>query len=324
MLFENLPLFEAFTCLLFSLGGAGDNTAVKLIRCKDKERQALLDLKKEFMDNGGFHLSSLGSQEEDRCKWRGIHCNNSTGHVILLDLRGWYDYGTDNLVCLSGKLGNLPNLRSLHLGVNYNLTIENLEWLSDLHLLRHLDLRCSIPDVFGNMMSLESLSLSNCAFESEIPKSFKNLSPSNKSLDILDLSENKFSGSLSDFTSFSSLRQLLVSSNKLNGSFPKHFGQSSPLEYLDLSKNEFNGSLHDLTSFPLLRDLYLTNNKIQGRLPESIGELSKLKELCLSFNLLTLEFSSDWTPRFQLDFIAISIFKLHVGTSFPIIASISK
>ncbi|KAM7489867.1 hypothetical protein LguiB_027351 [Lonicera macranthoides] len=143
----------------------------------------------------------------------------------------------------------------------------------------------------------------------------KLLFASKNSLEILKLSRNKFSGSLPDFTSFSSLRQLLVDSNKLNGSFPKHFGQSCPLEYLDVSENELNGSLPELTSFPLLRHLYLTNNKIQGRLPESIGELSNLKGLDLSSNLLTFEFSSDCTPRFQLDFIVLVNCKL--GPRFP-------
>ncbi|KAM7489929.1 hypothetical protein LguiB_027413 [Lonicera macranthoides] len=566
-------LFVAFTCLLFSSssGGAG---AVKLIRCRENERQALLNFKKEIVDNDGLLLSSWGSQEEDCCKWRGIRCSNTTDHVILLDVHGWYDSATGDDIYLSGKvspsllelnhlkyldvsgidfqwspipefigslsklqhlslsysffsgrvphqlgnltnlkyldlsgnifysspipefigslsklqhlnlsdnffvgrvphqlgnltnlkyldlsgnnfqsipipefigslsklqhlylsqsnfvgrvphqLGNLTNLRSLDLGLNSNLTVKNLEWLFDLRLLRHLDLSSidlqkvdllqsidrlsflsslhlsycnlpgiispslhltnfssiplsiihlssnsftnssiynwlfnfssslvdvrmsynplggSIPDAFGNMMSLETLSLSYCALEGEIPKSFMNLSrirsldlsynnltgqlpelfqrlfASKNSLESLELSWNKFSGSLPDFTSFSSLRQLLVGNNKLNGSFPNRFGQSSTLVYLDLSENELNGSLPDLTSFPLLRDLYLANNKIQGRLPESIGGLSNLEMLDLSFNLLTLEFSSDWTPRFQLDIIDLS--NCTLGPHFP-------
>ncbi|KAM7489857.1 hypothetical protein LguiB_027341 [Lonicera macranthoides] len=486
MLFENLPLFIAFNFLLFSLGGGAGDDIVKLMRCKDNEREALLNFKKEIVEDKIGILSSWGSQGEECCKWRGIRCSNRTGHVIVLDLPAHYQvivfdrqgtsYSTGKWFGLSGKvspsllelnhlkyldlsgnnsqsipipefigslsklqhlnlssagfndrvphqIGNLTNLRSLDLGFNSGLTVENLEWLSDLCLLRHLDLSfvdlqkvdllqsidrlsflsslhlryCNlpgiispslhltnfssirlsiidlsdnrftnsssynwlfnfssslvdvdmssnplggtIPNAFGNMTSLESLSLIQCALEGEIPKSFMNLShlrslvlssnnltgqlpelfliffASKNSLEILELSGNKFSGSLPDFTSFSSLRQLLVYSNKLNGSFPKRFGQSSPLEYLDLSDNELNGSLPDLTSFPLLRYLDLTNNKIQGRVPKSIGALSNLKTLDLSFNLLTLEFSSDWTPRFQLDFIKLS--NCTLGPHFP-------
>ncbi|KAM7489870.1 hypothetical protein LguiB_027354 [Lonicera macranthoides] len=503
-------------------GGAG---AVKLIRCKDNERQALLNFKKGIVEDKIGLLSSWGSQEEDCCKWRGIRCSNTTGHVILLDLHGWYDDATDNSFYLSGKvspsllelnhlkyldlsynsfypspipefigslsklqhlnlsfcdftgrlphqfrnltnlkyldlsfnyfkpmpipefigslnklqhldlsqgaflgrvphkLGNLTNLRSIDLGFNYGLIVENLEWLFDLRLLRHLDLSSidlekvdllqsidrlsflsslhlrycnlpgiispslhltnfssiplsiidlsynsftnsssynwlfnfsssvvdvhmshnplggSIPDAFGNMISLESLSFFDCALNGEVPKSFMNLShlrslelssnnltgqlpklfqtlfASKNSLESLVLNGNKVRGSLPDFTRFSSLRDLQLGDNKLNGPFPKFFGQSSPLEYLDLSDNELNGSFPELTSFPLLRYLYLTNNKLQGRLPESIGELSNLNALDLSFNLLTLEFSSDWTPHFQLDVIALS--NCMLGPRFP-------
>ncbi|KAM7473372.1 hypothetical protein LguiB_020615 [Lonicera macranthoides] len=478
MFCENLPLFVAVIFLLVISRGAGGDI-MKQIRCRDNERQALLDFKKEIAEDYGSILSSWRSQEEECCKWSGIRCSNRTGHVISLDLQGLYDGATDSWAYVIGKvspslrelnhlkyldlsrndfqsspipnfigslsklqhlnlswssfagrvppqLGNLTNLRSLGLGLNYGyLTVENLEWLSDLRLLRHLDLgeidlqkvdwlqsidrlsflselhlsECNlpgiispslhltnfsniplsmidltsnsftnslsynwlfnfssslveidmsfnplggfIPDAFGNMMSLQSLSLLGCALQGEIPKSFMNLShlksldlsknnltgqlpnlfqklfASKNSLEILGLYENKVSGSLLDFdfTRFSSLRQLRLGRNKLNGSFPKRFSQSSPLEYLDLSENELNGSFPDLTSFPLLRNLYLNNNNLKGRLPKSIGKLSNLKELDLSFNLLTLEFSFDWTPRFQLDVIKLSNCKL--GPHFP-------
>lgn len=135
----------------------------------------------------------------------------------------------------------------------------------------------SIPNAFGNMMSLESLDLAFGSLEGEIPKSFRNLSclqslvllennltgqlpdlfqtliASKNSLEILDLRSNKFHGSLPDFTIFSSLRELMLGYNKLQGSFPKSFGQISLLCTLELSENELNGSFPHLTSFPLLR-----------------------------------------------------------------------
>ncbi|KAM7489917.1 hypothetical protein LguiB_027401 [Lonicera macranthoides] len=336
MLFENLPLFEAFTCLLFSLGGAGDNTAMKLIRCKDNERQALLDLKKEFMDNGGFHLSSWGSQEEDRCKWRGIRCSNNTGHVILLDLRGWYDYGIDNLVCLSGKvrpsllelnqlkyldlsdnsfysspipkfispisklqhlnlssagfagrvlhqLGNLPNLRSLHLGVNYNLTIENLEWLSDLHLLRHLDLSLIDLEKLRSQSNLIFLHMSNVGIFDTVPHWFRDLLPRLKYLNILD---NHIHGMLPDlFLEFVKLDQIDLSSNRFEGpipSFPRN------LSLLNLFKNMFSGSIILVCTIvtEFLSFLDLSDNLLSGEVPYCWINANNLQILDLSNNNL--------------------------------------
>ncbi|KAM7481651.1 hypothetical protein LguiB_006234 [Lonicera macranthoides] len=323
------------------------------------------------------------------------------------------------------QIGNLTKLRSLRLGHSYPsvLSVENLEWLSDLRLLRQFDISyvdlgkidwlqpinklsfltelgltyCglpginpssllltnlssiplaavdlsgnsftssstynwlfnfsstlvviymyrnplggSIPDAFGNMISLEILDLSFASLECEIPKSFKNLSclrslslfennlvgqlpdlfqtliASKNSLETLDLRLNEFRGSLPDFTRFSSLKELWLSSNKLQGSFPKSFSQTSPLSVLDLFDNELNGPFPHLTSFPLLTYLSLGHNKLKGKLPESIGQLSNLTFLDLSSNLLTLEFSSNWAPLFQLDFVNLCNCKL--GPHFP-------
>ncbi|KAM7478320.1 hypothetical protein LguiA_026533 [Lonicera macranthoides] len=205
--------------------------------------------------------------------------------------------------------------------------------------MRHNPLGGPIPDVFGNMISLETLDLSFSSLEGEIPKSFKNLSclrslslfennlvgqlpdlfqtliASKNSLETLELRSNEFRGSLPDFTRFSSLKELRLSYNKLQGSFPKSFGQTSPLSILDLFDNELNGSFPHLTSFPLLTHLSLGRNKLKGRLPESIGQLSNLTFLDLSSNLLTLEFSSNWAPLFQLDCVNLCNCKL--GPHFP-------
>ncbi|KAI9176350.1 hypothetical protein LWI28_001733 [Acer negundo] len=62
---------------------------VKVKNCLERERHALLAFKDGLIDEYG-RLSSWGSEDdkEDCCKWKGIHCNNRTGHVIGLNLRG--------------------------------------------------------------------------------------------------------------------------------------------------------------------------------------------------------------------------------------------
>ncbi|KAK4846354.1 hypothetical protein QYF36_016282 [Acer negundo] len=62
---------------------------VKVKNCLERERHALLTFKDGLIDEYG-RLSSWGSEDdkEDCCKWKGIHCNNRTGHVMGLNLRG--------------------------------------------------------------------------------------------------------------------------------------------------------------------------------------------------------------------------------------------
>ncbi|GFS30238.1 hypothetical protein Acr_00g0010900 [Actinidia rufa] len=69
------------------------------IRCTEREKQALLQFKEDVKDHDSV-LSSWGSEEDKRdcCKWRGVRCNNRTGHVTKIDLSSSY---------LSGKLLHL-------------------------------------------------------------------------------------------------------------------------------------------------------------------------------------------------------------------------
>ncbi|KAM7481657.1 hypothetical protein LguiB_006240 [Lonicera macranthoides] len=144
----------------------------------------------------------------------------------------------------------------------------------------------SNPYAFGNIMSLKSQFAYDSLKELNGDFGFK-IKP--------------ISLFITRFYKILSLSELWLSDNKLRRSFPKSFGQTSLLNSLDLSKNELNGSFPHITPFPLLSYLSLSNNKLKGRLPKSIGHLSNLKGLDLCFPLLTLEFSFDWTPPFQLD-----------------------
>ena len=127
--------------------------------------------------------------------------------------------------------------------------------------ISHSQLHGSIPDIFGNMASLERLDLSANKLEGEIPKSLSNLcrlqglslgynnlsgqlpqvldllACANDTLDTLFLTDNQFAGSFPDFIGFSSLKELELDHNQINGTLPKSIGQLTKLEALIIGSN---------------------------------------------------------------------------------------
>nr|XP_023871747.1 receptor-like protein EIX2 isoform X2 [Quercus suber] len=62
-------------------------TAEPTLSCIEQERQALLKIKEDLIDDYG-HLYSWSAEEglKDCCKWGGVRCSNQTGHIIMLNL----------------------------------------------------------------------------------------------------------------------------------------------------------------------------------------------------------------------------------------------
>ena len=87
---RSLKLLYAFLTLLLHLkpalgftSGVGDDN----VKCIEKERQALLEFKKGFVEGYQGKLSSWGNEDEKNCcHWKGVSCNNQTGHEIELKL----------------------------------------------------------------------------------------------------------------------------------------------------------------------------------------------------------------------------------------------
>ncbi|XP_073036558.1 receptor-like protein EIX2 [Primulina eburnea] len=229
-----------------------------------------------------------------------------------------------------------------------NMTILTPAYALDNQIfLEHLDLSNNnleggIPKFFGNMSSLIHLDLSRNSFMMPLSEIMINFSGSvEKNLKYLDLSDTMITGSLPDFSKFSSLNVLVLRGNKLNGSITKDYPNIPSLTRLDLSSNSFTGELPDLTIYPLLERLFLSDNMFNGALNENIGSLSEMKVLDLSSNnfegivteshlfnlsrlrmldlsfnpLLTVNCSSHWIPPFQLILIRLSNCK--VGPRFP-------
>ncbi|CAL5343077.1 unnamed protein product [Camellia sinensis] len=359
MLPKSIQLLHVFVVVLLLnyipvLGlSSGGVEAANKIRCIEREKQALLKFKEAAIDHYGI-LSSWGNEEDkkDCCKWSGVHCNNHSGHVTMLDLHVpenlSYSYGLRGE--MSPSLLELQHLKYLDLSGNSfegripesiaslsRLQVLNLNFnhfggpiphqLGNLSNLRYLDLSFNylegpIPDAFGNMISLVHLNLSVNHLEGGIPKSFVNLSRlqslemsinnlkeelseilhklsrSENSLQTLSFRWNQLSGTLPDFTRFSSLRELDLSYNQLNGPFPESFGPLPSLVDLDLSRNQ------------------ITSNSFQGVISEAhFSNLYSLQYLDLSFNHLVLNLSSDWDPPFQLREINLAFCNL--GPYFP-------
>ncbi|KAK9178098.1 hypothetical protein WN943_027288 [Citrus x changshan-huyou] len=180
-------------------------------------------------------------------------------------------------------------------------------------------LRGSIPEAFQHMVSLKSLYLCDSELEGGIPKFFGNMC----SLKELGLSDNKLSGQFSqaiqnlscgcvvnslevlylhdnDFTrpvpllgGFSSLEELQVDVNRLNGTIDKSLNQLSKLESLSLDGNSFTG---------VISETFFSN-------------MSNLQELVLADNSFTLKLSHNWVPPFQLKWLSLASCKM--GPHFP-------
>ncbi|RZB61530.1 Receptor-like protein EIX2 [Glycine soja] len=152
-----------------------------------------------------------------------------------------------------------------------------------------------IPKSFGDACALRSLDMSNNSLSEEFPMIIHHLSGCARySLEQLDLSMNQINGTLPDLSIFSSLRELNLYGNKLNGEIPKDIKFPPQLEELDMQSNSLKG---------VLTDYHFAN-------------MSKLYFLELSDNsLMALAFSQNWVPPFQLSHIGLRSCKL--GPVFP-------
>ncbi|XP_030929427.1 receptor-like protein EIX2 [Quercus lobata] len=261
-------------------------------------------------------------------------------HLIYLDL-SYNDFGGAHIPKFLGSMGslrylnlsnagfggliphqlrNLSNLHYLNLGGSAyydNLYAMNLQWLSGLPSLQHLDLSFAnlsqASDWLQEIKKLPSLSelrLSFCELSGFIPPPIPN-SINFSSLTTLDLSTNFFENSLILFWVFGlyNLVSLDLSYNWFPSPIPVHLQNLTSLRHLNLSWNDFNNSIPNwLYSFSHLEFLNLqkiflqgtissaignltssisidlSSNELEGKAPRSLGSLCKLREIRLLYN----------------------------------------
>ncbi|KAF2315527.1 hypothetical protein GH714_040003 [Hevea brasiliensis] len=188
-----------------------------------------------------------------------VHIVKNHPYLTNLHLRSC-DLAT--IIPPSNSRANSPiSLSVLDLSSN-NLSSSVFQWVFSLNSslvhvnLSYNQLEGTIPSFFGNFCRLHTLDLAGNNLTGSLPVFLEHLSVcAESSLEILRLGMNQLHGSLPDFTRFSSLKELFVYGNQLNGSFPETFSQLSGLVVLDVAGNQLTGSLPDLTMFPSLKKL---------------------------------------------------------------------
>ncbi|KAI8556239.1 hypothetical protein RHMOL_Rhmol05G0236900 [Rhododendron molle] len=259
--------------LALSSSGVGDYA--EIIRCIERERQALLKFKEDY-----GRLYSWGSTK-DCCKWEGVHCSNhntTTSHVTMLDLHA---------IGLEGEISpSLLELQHLSKATGWVQSVSNLPLLTKLHLSA-----CSLPNVaqfssfrFNSSVSLSVVDLSYNGLSSSIVNWLYNFSSS--SIAYIDLEGNELKGSILDaFGDMVSLTNLSLSENQLEGGLPKSFTNSSHLQSLDLSGNNLTEELHEFLqklsgAKNSLESLQLFDNQLKGHVAEQTRD-SVVQLLCL-------------------------------------------
>ncbi|XP_023516789.1 probable inactive receptor kinase At5g10020 [Cucurbita pepo subsp. pepo] len=147
---------------------------------------------------------------------------------------------------------------------------------------------------------LRNLSLSNNQFTGSIVKvgMFK-------SLEFLDLSQNRFRGSVPDLLiGLVNLVSLNLSSNQFDGAFPTGFSKLEELKYVDVHGNGFSGDITRLLSrMGSVEYVDLSSNRFTGSMDAGVGNpsfISSIRYLNISHNLLNgVLFPHDGMPYFD-------------------------
>ncbi|XP_074293742.1 uncharacterized protein LOC141620889 [Silene latifolia] len=228
------------------------------------------------------------------------------------------------------QLGNLTRLKSLDLSSNYGISAKSLNWLSQLSLLRDINLSgidlseaTDWPQSIGSLPMLEVLKMDGCQLSTPLTtSSLTTSSLLSANLRIVSLSGNNFNSSsifqwLFNNSKYSSAKQSLeyldLSYNTFQGPIPNEIGNLKFLAYLNLSRNSFSRIVPDaMGNMEFLKYLDLSLNSLSSTIPDEIGNLQSLMYMDLSYNSLsgsipsTLGFSGALGTMHSLSYLDLS------------------
>nr|AMN14931.1 Cf-like protein [Solanum lycopersicum]CAA05279.1 Hcr9-0 [Solanum lycopersicum] len=223
------------------------------------------------------------NKSTDCCSWDGIHCDETTGQVVELDLRCSQLQGKFHS---NSSLFQLSNLKRLDLSFNDftgSLISPKFGEFSDL---THLDLSDSnftgvIPSEISHLSKLHVLRIHDLNELSLGPHNFELLLKNLTQLRELNLDSVNISSTIpSNFSSH--LTNLWLPYTELRGVLPERVFHLSDLEFLHLSYNPQLTVRFPTTkwnSSASLMKLYVHSVNIADRIPESFSHLTSLHAL---------------------------------------------
>ncbi|XP_042512451.1 receptor-like protein 7 [Macadamia integrifolia] len=226
-------------------------------RCLEDQRSLLLHLNQSL----SFNLrprpvtSKLASwnTSSDCCTWKGVTCEQGSGHVNGLDLSSEY---------ITGGLDNS------------NSSLFNLRYLQSLNLANNYFNRTQIPSALIRLVNLTNLNLSKSGFAGQVPIEISYLTR----LVSLDLS------------AFPGKTRLRLEKPDL-GTFVRNLSglKTLHLDGVNISAPGSQWCRALSSALPNLQVLSLSNCYLSGPLDSSLSELSLLSHISLSQNNISAE-----------------------------------